>query len=90
LFPGNSVLEERTRWVSAVSGRDEPRITLTFPSIKSSSAVLFLVEGEQKAQVVARIRGGDKSLPATRVRSDGEIVWFMDEAAASALPASSR
>jgi 6-phosphogluconolactonase len=74
LFPGNVVLKERSRWFAAVENRDEPRLTLTYPAIQSSHAVAFVVVGE------------DRSLPATRVRSDGEIVWFLDHAAASRLP----
>jgi 6-phosphogluconolactonase len=86
LFPGDIILKERSRWVAAVGNRDEPRITLTYPSIQSSHAVAFLVVGEEKAEIVRRVQEGDQSLPATRVRSDGEIVWFLDHAAASRLP----
>jgi len=86
LFPGGIVLKERLRWVAAVGNRDEPRITLTYPAIQSSHAVAFLVVGEEKAEIVRRVQEGDQSLPATRVRSDGEIVWFLDHAAASRLP----
>lgn len=88
LFPGSSALEERERWVMAVQGHDVPRITLTYPAIACSSAVVFLVTGAEKAGAVARVHAGDRSLPATHIVSDGEVVWFLDEAAASALPAS--
>ena len=90
LFPGSPALSETSRWVSATAGRDVPRITLTFPAIESSSAVLFLVSGKEKAAIVARVRAGDARLPAARVRSQGEIAWFLDEAAASALPPNAR
>jgi 6-phosphogluconolactonase len=86
LFPGDAVLNERSRWVAAVENRAEPRITLTYPAIQSSHAVAFLVVGEEKAEMVRRVQEGDRSLPATRVRSDGKIVWFLDHAAASRLP----
>jgi 6-phosphogluconolactonase len=86
LFPEDIVLKERSRWVAAVGNRDEPRITLTYQAIQSSQAVAFLVIGEEKAEIVRRVQEGDQSLPATRVRSDGEIVWFLDHAAASRLP----
>jgi len=86
LFPEDIVLKERSRWVAAVGNRDEPRITLTYPAIQSSQTVAFLVIGEEKAEIVRRVQEGDQSLPATRVRSDGEIVWFLDHAAASRLP----
>jgi 6-phosphogluconolactonase len=86
LFPGSRVLGERTHWVAAVEDRDEPRITLTYPAIASSRAVAFLVSGEEKADMVRRVQDGDRGLPAARVDSEGGIVWFLDEAAASRLP----
>ncbi|HEX3944048.1 MAG TPA: 6-phosphogluconolactonase [Rhizomicrobium sp.] len=86
LFPGDVVLKERSRWVAAVENRAEPRITLTYPAIQSSRVVAFLVVGEEKAEIVRRVQEGDQSLPATRVRSDGEIMWFLDKSAASRLP----
>src|SRR6201996_5385763 len=83
LLPGEPVLEERRRWVAAVShGRPEVRITMTYPAIDSSRQVAFLVAGKEKAPIVAQIRGGDSELPAARVRSVGDLVWFLDEAAA--------
>jgi 6-phosphogluconolactonase len=86
LFAGDRTLEERTLWVMPVENRDVPRITLTYPAIQSSHAVAFLVTGKEKAEVVRRIQNGDQVLPAARIRSDGEIVWFLDQAAASSLP----
>jgi 6-phosphogluconolactonase len=86
LFPNDAVLKERAHWVAAVENRAEPRITLTCPAIRSSSAVAFLVVGGEKAEIVRRVQAGDPSLPAARVRSEGEIVWFLDKAAASQLP----
>ena len=39
---------------------------------------------------VRRVHDGDKSLPAARVSArDGQVVWFLDQAAASLLPARS-
>jgi 6-phosphogluconolactonase len=84
LLPGDPALEERTRWVVPVShGRPEVRITLTFPAIESSRHVAFLVEGKSKAQILAAIRSGESQLPAARVRPVGELVWFVDRAAAA-------
>lgn len=84
LLPGDPALEERTRWAVPVShGRPEVRITLTFPAIESSRHVAFLVEGKSKAPTLAAIRAGESQLPAARVRPMGELVWFVDRAAAS-------
>ena len=83
LLPGQPVLEERTRWVMAVShGRPEVRITMTYPPIDSSRSVAFLVVGREKAAILNSIRGGDSALPAARVRPVGELIWFVDRAAA--------
>jgi len=83
LLPGEPVLEERTRWVAAVShGRPEVRITMTYPAIDSSRFVAFLVAGKEKAAILSAIRGGDSEMPAARVRPVGELIWFVDKAAA--------
>jgi 6-phosphogluconolactonase len=89
LLPGEPILEERKRWVAAVShGRLEIRITLTYPAIESSRKVAFLVAGWEKAAILQAIRGGDSRLPAARVRPVGELFWFVDRAAAEGRIAS--
>ena len=91
LLPGEPVLDERRCWVAAVShGRPEVRVTMTYPAIESSRQVAFLVAGNDKAQIVAAIRGGDSQVPAARVRPVGDLVWFLDQAAAGADPASAK
>jgi 6-phosphogluconolactonase len=83
LLPGSPVLGEKSRWVAAVTqGRPEARVTLTYPAIASGRTVAFLVTGVDKAKTVAAVRSGDQSLPAARIQSQGEIVWFLDKAAA--------
>ena len=85
LLPGQPVLENRTDWVAAVPhGRDEVRITLTYPALESSRLILFLVSGAAKREVMARARAGDISLPAGRLRPQGEVIWLADRAAAGA------
>src|SRR5216684_2790611 len=83
LLPGEPVLEERQRWVAAVShGRPEVRITMTYPVIESSRQVAFLVAGKEKAAIFKAIRAGGSDVPAARVNPVGELVWFVDRAAA--------
>jgi 6-phosphogluconolactonase len=83
LLPGEPVLEERARWVAAVShGRPEIRITMTYPAIESSRRVAFLVAGREKAPVLRAIRSGTSHVPAARVQPVGELFWFLDRAAA--------
>ena len=83
LLPGEPVLEERKRWVAAVShGRPEIRITMTYPVIESSRQVAFLVTGKEKAPIFKTIRAGNSQVPAARVKPLGQLVWFVDRAAA--------
>jgi 6-phosphogluconolactonase len=83
LLPDDPVLQERKRWVTAVShGRPEVRITMTYPVIESSRQVAFLVAGREKAAIFSAIRAGGSQVPAARVSPVGEIIWFVDRAAA--------
>lgn len=83
LIPGEPVLQEQHRWVAAVGhGRPEPRITLTFPALNSSRVVVFLVAGASKRPMLDRVLAGDSSVPAGRIRPAGELIWFVDRAAA--------
>jgi 6-phosphogluconolactonase len=85
LLPGEAVLEERKRWTAAVShGRPEVRITMTYPAIESSRHVAFLVAGQEKAAMFGEIRAGGSRVPAARVNPVGELIWFIDRAAAGA------
>jgi 6-phosphogluconolactonase len=83
LLRAEPVLNERERWVAAVShGRPEVRITMTYPVIESSRRVAFLVAGEEKAEIFSAIRAGASQVPAAHVRPVGELFWFVDRAAA--------
>jgi 6-phosphogluconolactonase len=83
LIPGEPVLDDRDHRVAPVmSGRSEPRITLTYPAIESSRRLAFLVSGADKAEALRAVRGGDDSKPAARIRTKGEVIWFVDAAAA--------
>ena len=81
LLPGQAVLEERDRWAALVpEGRDEPRITLTYPALESSALILFLVSGTAKRDALAQARAGIG--PAGGIKPQGEVLWLADEAAA--------
>lgn len=85
LFPGDPALDERQEWVAGVM-REEPRITLTFPTLESSTAIAFLVTGAEKAAAVRAARAGDPAIPAGRLQPQGELFWFLDEEAAGVRP----
>ena len=79
LFPGNPVLAERDKWVSAVVGaKPEARITLTYPALESSRHAAFLVAGEKKRAIFKRLRHDDYSLPAARLHLAGTLWMFAD------------
>ncbi len=86
LFPDTPVLENVLDWVAPCVPLDAPntRLTLTYPCIMSSRHVIFLIAGAGKKAVLARVRGGDRSLPASRITSVGRVTWMLDEAAAGA------
>lgn len=82
LFPGTAALRERDRWVTAVIGaKPEPRITMTFPVLQSSRAVVFLVAGEGKRAMLRRLIDRDPAIPASNVEAQGELHVFCDAAA---------
>jgi 6-phosphogluconolactonase len=84
LLPGDPALDECERWVAIVEkGRPEIRVTLTYPALESSRRVAFLVTGHEKSAALQMIRSGVGQLPAAQVRPIGELVWFVDQAAAS-------
>jgi 6-phosphogluconolactonase len=82
LFPGTAALDERSTWVTSVIGaKPQARITLTYPALESSRAVVFLVAGAEKHDILGRVRGGETGLPAGRLRPQGELWWLTDRAA---------
>ena len=85
LVPGDPVLDITDADV-AVTGayHGRRRMTLTFPIINRSRLVLWLVTGSEKAATLVRLRDGDRSIPASRVRQDRSLV-LADRAAAGLL-----
>lgn len=85
LFPGDDLLLEKRRRVSAVSPASAPhdRVTLTLPVINKARHIFFLVTGDGKRDALVRVMGGkDESLPASLVQpAGGEVVFFLDRPA---------
>ena len=50
------------------------RMTLTYPVLNRARSVLWLVTGSEKVGMLARLRVGDRSIPAGRVRQDQALV----------------
>jgi 6-phosphogluconolactonase len=85
LVPGDPVLGVADRDV-AVTGpyQETRRMTLTYPLLDRAREILWLVTGADKAAMLARLRDGDRSIPAGRVRADRALA-LVDRAAAAAL-----
>jgi 6-phosphogluconolactonase len=83
LVPGDPVLEVRDRLV-ALTGEyaGRRRMTLTYPAIEAAREVLWLVTGADKPEGFAKLRAGDPSIPAGRVRAREAIVVVSEEATA--------
>jgi 6-phosphogluconolactonase len=82
LVPGDPVLDVTDADV-ALTGvyQGRRRMTLTYPLINRSRRILWLVTGGEKVGMFGRLRDGDPSIPAGRVRRDGALV-VADRAAA--------
>jgi 6-phosphogluconolactonase len=89
LFPGTCALEENQRWVVAnwVEKLETFRITVTYPVLNHAASVMFLISGEDKAEMVrTALKDPAASLPCQKVEPvDGELMWYLDQAAAGML-----
>jgi 6-phosphogluconolactonase len=85
LVPGDPVLDVDDSDV-AVTGvyQGRRRMTLTYPIIDRSRGVLWVVTGSEKADMLARLRAADPTIPAGRV-AQGRAIVVADRAAAEAL-----
>jgi 6-phosphogluconolactonase len=85
LVPGDPVLDVTSADV-ALSGiyQGRRRMTLTYPLLNRSRRILWLVTGPEKADVLPRLRDGDRSIPAGRISRLQSMV-LADEAAAAHL-----
>jgi 6-phosphogluconolactonase len=83
LLPGEPVLQVRDRLVAPVPhGRENVRITLTYPAIDASTVVAFLVAGTGKRVMLDTVLSGRATVPAAAVRPMGETIWLVDRQAA--------
>jgi 6-phosphogluconolactonase len=91
LFPGDAAIHEARRSVVAVEVDAEPRHRLSFtpPVLNNAERVMFLAAGQKKAEAVRDIVDGPRDpdhFPAQIVApTAGEVMWFLDRAAASLL-----
>jgi 6-phosphogluconolactonase len=86
LVPGDPVLDVTDADV-ALTGvyQGRRRMTLTYPVLDRSRQILWLVTGADKTGPLVRLRAGDRSIPAGRVRQNHALV-LADREAARQLP----
>jgi 6-phosphogluconolactonase len=91
LFPGRPELEATDPVVYVPEAGWEPQVprySFSLSLLNASPAVAFIVGGEKKRDVLARVLAGDESLPAARVKA-AETYVLADSAASSPSPAPS-
>jgi 6-phosphogluconolactonase len=89
LFPGSTVLDERSRDFVAI---DVPgtgwRLTATPGLLHRARRTLFIVSGRAKAEAVAAVLDGDRMLPAAMIAAESrDPVFLLDRAAAALIEA---
>ena len=91
LFPGRPELDATDPIVYVPEAGWEPhvaRYTFSLPLLSAGRTVAFIVGGEKKRDILARVLAGDDAFPAARVQAPETFV-LADRAASSASPAPS-
>lgn len=90
LFPGSKGLDEKQRWCIGnwVEKFNSARITFTFPVLNAAEAVLLLIAGADKADMLHEVLVTKQTTyPVMLVQpAKGEKVWMLDHAAAARVP----
>jgi len=83
LVPGDAVLGVHAADVAPTAGtyQDRRRLTMTYPLIDRARRILWVVTGAEKVAALAKLRAGDATIPAGRVRQERALV-IADRAAA--------
>ncbi len=91
LFPGSALVHENEKAVVSLflPSQQMHRITLTTVMVNASACIAFLVTGATKASVLKQVLKGNfqpDKYPSQLIQPlNGELHWFVDEAAASEL-----
>lgn len=91
IFPGTEAVHEDKRWVCTGYNAEQKskRITLTVPLINKAKNIFFSVFGDGKAKTLLNVRFGDydpDNFPSQLVKpEDGNLTWYIDEAAGKFL-----
>jgi 6-phosphogluconolactonase len=91
LFPGTPVIHEEKSWVTSfyLEAQHMYRITLTKNIVNHADHIVFMISGTEKAHALREVLGAEKNpdrYPSqVIIPTQGELHFFMDEAAASEL-----
>ncbi len=88
LFPHSPALRERSRLVFAdfVAEVNAWRISMSATLLNGGRTVAFLIQGQEKAQLLREVLLGPRDLerlPAQLIAPEGKLLWMVDEAAAA-------
>lgn len=88
LFPHTPVLHDDSVSVKEVFLQDQQvfRISMTAPLINKAKHIAFLVYGAGKAEAVHHVLEDERNIdeyPAQLITTEGDVQWFLDEAAAA-------
>jgi 6-phosphogluconolactonase len=87
LVPGDAVLDVTDEDVASTGVyQGRRRMTLTYPMLNRARRVLWVVTGSEKVEMLRRLRDGDVSISAGRVRREHALL-LADHAAAGQLAA---
>src|SRR5947199_5313482 len=82
LVPGDPVLDVTDRDVATTGVyQGRRRMTLTYPAIDRARGVLWLATGASKAEMLARLKAADPTIPGGRIQAANALV-LADQAAA--------
>lgn len=89
IFPNSMELLESDQWCAVATHptSGQKRITLTGKVLNNSEQVVFIATGAGKAQMVKQVAIEQQpEFPASHIKPpSGEVLWLIDEAAASLL-----
>jgi len=91
IFPGSSLVNEKEKWATSiyVPSQQMDRITLTPGVVNGSDRIMFLIAGDSKANALKHVKNGSYNpikYPSQLIQpAQGELHWFIDEAAGKEL-----
>jgi len=91
LFPGYDTVNEKKYWVRSIYLKEQTmyRITLTAPVVNAAGRMAFITSGADKAAALFHVLSHNYNpdlYPSQIIKpSNGELYWWIDEAAATGL-----